>query len=198
MKDTATTHLNRVGAGGLTYATLVASSIEDVEGATVVHAKEDPAASEPPKAPEGIPEAVGERYERQSLLGKGGMGEVWRVWDRSLHRSVALKVLFGARGPNTLLRFEEEAMVSAQLQHPGIIPVHDLGQLPDGRLWFTMKEVRGQTMADLIEAAHKDWRMGGKGSGPCAACSPCSCGCARRSPTPMREGWSTATSSRPT
>jgi len=111
-----------------------------------------------------LPEVIAGRYTRRARLGRGGMGEVWRVWDGDLHRAVALKVLHGAPNPSTWARFEEEARVAAQLQHPGIIPVHDLGRLPDGRMWFTMKEVRGQTLAELIEVVHRDWRLGRESS----------------------------------
>ena len=97
-----------------------------------------------------------ERYEDLGRLGMGGMGEVRRVRDRYLGRTLALKTLheaFTAR-PTLVARFREEAQATAQLQHPGIVPIYDLGQLPDGRLWFTMKEVSGQTLGQVIEQVH--------------------------------------------
>ena len=107
------------------------------------------------------PPVVADRYERRHPLGSGGMGEVWRVFDRTLRRTVALKVIRSQLTAKELLaRFEEEAQVTAQLQHPGIIPVHDYGQLDDGRVWFTMKEVQGRTLEDLLQEVHRAWRLG--------------------------------------
>jgi len=108
-----------------------------------------------------VPDVVADRYERRERLGSGGMGEVWRVFDRRLQRPVALKVIHRPLVEEALLtRFEEEARVTAQLQHPGIIPVHDVGRLDDGRLWFAMKEVRGRTLEVLLQEVHRAWRMG--------------------------------------
>jgi len=97
------------------------------------------------------------RYEVMARLGEGGMGAVWRVRDRELGRVMALKVLHpGVMSDATrVARFVEEAQVSAQLQHPGIVPVHDLGRLLDGRFFFTMKEVQGHTLAEVIQAVHR-------------------------------------------
>ncbi len=109
---------------------------------------------------EAFPERVADRYQRKELLGRGGAGEVWRMWDEQLRRPVAMKVLYGARSQRSLARFEEEARVAAQLQHPGIVPIYDIGRLDDGRLWFTMKEVRGPTLEELIVKTHREWRLG--------------------------------------
>ena len=107
------------------------------------------------------PPVVADRYERRHPLGSGGMGEVWRVFDRVLRRPIALKVIrTQLRAEDLLARFEEEAQVTAQLQHPGIIPVHDYGRLDDGRVWFTMKEVQGRTLEALLQEVHRAWRLG--------------------------------------
>jgi len=99
---------------------------------------------------------VSERYEDISQIGLGGMGEVRRVWDMAMNRSLAMKILrkdFLDR-PDLFARFREEAEATAQLEHPGIVPIHDLGKLPDGRLFFTMKEIRGRTLLDVIDEIH--------------------------------------------
>ena len=85
-------------------------------------------------------------------LGAGGMGEVWRVYDRRLQRHLAMKVLRAELLADTRLvtRFIEEALATASLEHPGIVPVHDYGQLGDGRLYFTMKEVKGRSLGAII------------------------------------------------
>ena len=93
------------------------------------------------------------RYEDLGTIGKGAMGEVRRVRDRLLGQIMAMKIirLDLAQHASALSRFIEEAQVSAQLQHPAIVPVHDIGRLTDGRIFFTMQEIRGQTMRDHIE-----------------------------------------------
>lgn len=97
------------------------------------------------------------RYEDVGLIGKGGAGEVRRMLDRSLNRVIAVKILRDelARDPGMVRRFMHEAQVVAQLDHPSIIPVHELGQLPDGRWYLTMKEIVGQTLRDLIADLHE-------------------------------------------
>ena len=101
-------------------------------------------------------DASGERYKDLGRLGIGGMGEVRRVYDQQLRRVVAMKRLLPAhrKRPAVVARFIEEAEVTAQLQHPGIIPIHDRGVLPDGRVWFTMREVGGKTFFEAIRAHH--------------------------------------------
>jgi serine/threonine-protein kinase len=99
---------------------------------------------------------AGGRYEDRGLIGLGGMGEVRRVRDTLLSRDLAMKIirpeladLPGVRG-----RFIGEATVTAQLQHPGIVPIHEVGRLPDGRWYFTMREVKGRTLRDVIREVH--------------------------------------------
>ena len=114
-----------------------------------------------PEAPEPAPPAAElselERYEDLGQIGMGGMGVVHRVFDRRLGRTVALKVIrpSAQHHPELVARFFEEAQTTAQLQHPGIVPIHDLGSLSDGRVWFTMKEVAGQTFGAVIAEAHR-------------------------------------------
>jgi serine/threonine protein kinase len=79
-----------------------------------------------------------------------------RAFDRGLQRRVAMKLIHPelVSNPAALARFFEEAQPTAQLQHPHIVPVYDLGRLPDGRLWFGMKEVHGLTWTELIGELH--------------------------------------------
>jgi serine/threonine-protein kinase len=97
-----------------------------------------------------------ERYDDLGLIGEGGMGEVRRVWDTVLHRAVAMKILKRelAEREDLVLRFVEEAQATGQLEHPGIVPVYDLGHTRDGRPYFTMKEIRGRSLLDVIEEVH--------------------------------------------
>jgi serine/threonine-protein kinase len=91
-------------------------------------------------------------YVLVGLVGSGGMGEVYRGRDPALGRNLAVKVLRPElRGQaEAERRFQQEARINGVLQHPSIVPVHNLGRLPDGRLYFTMKLVRGRTLADVL------------------------------------------------
>ena len=98
-----------------------------------------------------------ERYEDLAFIGRGAFAEVRRVRDRALNRIMAMKVLDRKKGVVSgpmRARFVQEAQATAQLQHPGIVPVHELGVLPDGRLFFTMEEVRGRTLSAVVQAVH--------------------------------------------
>src|ERR1051325_2032807 len=85
--------------------------------------------------------------------GRGGMGAVFKGRDVDLGRDVALKVLHEkyAGQPEVLARFVEEAQIGGQLQHPGIVPVYELGVLADQRPYFTMKLVKGETLAARLQ-----------------------------------------------
>ena len=87
-----------------------------------------------------------ERYALLGELGRGGMGVVYQVRDRVLAREAALKVMHDALPERALIRLQREATVLAMLEHPGIVPVHDLGVLADGRAYYVMKLVRGETL----------------------------------------------------
>src|SRR6516165_8430578 len=102
-----------------------------------------------PQAPPRTP-----RYRFEAFLARGGMGEVWRGFDTLLARAVALKVLRERPYVDGGLRarFDEEARYVSQLEHPSIVPVYDLGELPDGRPFFVMKLIHGQTLEELLAA----------------------------------------------
>lgn len=92
------------------------------------------------------------RYEVRGTLGRGGMGVVLRVFDHELRRELAMKVLKLPSGNvrPQLIRFVEEAMLAAQLEHPHIMPIHDIGLDGNGRVYFTMKLVKGQTLQNVL------------------------------------------------
>jgi eukaryotic-like serine/threonine-protein kinase len=93
------------------------------------------------------PDLAGTKYELRGRVGRGGMGTVWRAFDRELGREVALKVMNGPDPrPGGEARLRTEAQVLARLEHPGLVPVHDLGVLPDGRMFYAMKLVRGRRL----------------------------------------------------
>jgi serine/threonine protein kinase len=88
---------------------------------------------------------VGDRYEIREEIGRGGMGTVFRAFDRELERDVAIKILSTA-SPGTAARILKEARILGRLEHPGIIPIHDVGTMPDGRVFYVMKLVRGSRL----------------------------------------------------
>ncbi len=99
-------------------------------------------------------------YLVEGELARGGMGVLLRGRDVDLGRDVALKVLredLAAR-PEIVQRFVEEAQIGGQLQHPGIVPVYELGLMADQRPFFAMKLVRGRTLADALQGADKSHR----------------------------------------
>lgn len=111
--------------------------------------------SDPGDAPEIDSDAqilsVTERYERLDLLGVGGMGRVYEAYDRKLRRTVALKeVAPQLQNSPAAARLATEAMLTAHLEHPGIVSVHDSGRTEDGRLYYTMQLVRGRSLFDRL------------------------------------------------
>jgi serine/threonine protein kinase len=114
----------------------------------------------PPRPPGGVPagetatDALPERVGRYAVLeeiGRGGMGCVLRGHDAELGRDLAVKVLLEHQDdPGRVSRFTEEAKIGGQLQHPGIVPVYEVGRDAGQRPYFTMKLVRGRTLAALL------------------------------------------------
>ena len=112
--------------------------------------------------------APGRAYELQGELARGGQGVVFSVWDPELRRRLAMKVSHvspaagGAEASplvpeatKSLGRFLEEAQVTARLDHPGIAPVHELGLDSKGRVFFTMKLVKGRDLREVFELVAK-------------------------------------------
>jgi serine/threonine protein kinase len=93
-----------------------------------------------------------ERYTLGEEIASGGMGRVYRATDTVLGREVAVKVLQQEFAPDSGVarRFADEARIAAQLQHPGIPPIHDLGTLADGRPFLAMKLIKGQNLNQLL------------------------------------------------
>jgi serine/threonine-protein kinase len=97
------------------------------------------------------------RYTCERLHGKGGIGQVWLARDDHLGREVALKELRAdyADCPSVRARFFEEARVTARLEHPGIVPVYELGDGAGGGAFYTMRFVRGRTLRDAAAEYHR-------------------------------------------
>src|SRR5688572_24537938 len=98
--------------------------------------------SAPPVSPAG--------YALREVLGRGGMGEVVLATDEKFGRAVAIKRMRGRASPTAIVRFEREARIQARLEHPSIVPVHELGRDANGRPFFTMKRLAGVTLAQVL------------------------------------------------
>ena len=100
-----------------------------------------------------LPDLDGTNYSVEREIDRGGMGVVYLAYDSKLKRQVAIKVLTTALlVPSMADRMMREAQVIAGLEHPGIIPVHDCGLLPDGRVFYVMKFVRGQRLDQYTQS----------------------------------------------
>lgn len=124
------------------------------------HSAEPTTPRSEPATPPSASSAEKPRYLTRRLLGRGGMGEVRLCKDFRIGRSVAMKVLHPeARLDLTAqLRFVQEAQIQGQLEHPAIPPVYDLGMQPDGTLFFTMKRLRGRTLAEILRGLREGRR----------------------------------------
>jgi tRNA A-37 threonylcarbamoyl transferase component Bud32 len=94
-----------------------------------------------------------DRYSELTLLAEGGMGRIHVTSDQRIGRDVVMKVLrrrYRSQA-DTLARFVREARIQGQLEHPSIVPVYDLGRMPNGDVFFTMKRVRGRSIEEIIE-----------------------------------------------
>jgi serine/threonine-protein kinase len=99
-----------------------------------------------------------DRYTRTRLHAKGGIGQVWLARDSALGREVALKELRRDRAPDpeTWARFVEEARITGQLEHPGIVPIYELMKRPGGDVpFYTMRFIRGRTFSEAIADYHE-------------------------------------------
>jgi serine/threonine protein kinase len=90
-----------------------------------------------------------DRYEVLGEHGRGGLGTVSRAHDKELGRDVAIKELL-SRGDVGEIRFLREALITARLEHPGIVPIHEAGRWPDGTPFYVMKLVAGRSLKELI------------------------------------------------
>ncbi len=105
------------------------------------------------------------RFEPTRALGQGGLGEVIAAVDQDIGREVAIKRLRSdVQGPAAVARFVDEIRTVGALEHPNIVPIHDVGVSEDGGLYFVMRCVQGETLESIIErlaagdpAAHAQW-----------------------------------------
>ena len=93
------------------------------------------------------------RYQKLEEIGSGGIGSVWRVYDNRARRPLAVKALRSKfrQDRQANIRLEREAILTGGLQHPGVPPVHDYGQLTDRSVFFAMKLIEGQTLGEILD-----------------------------------------------
>src|ERR1051325_12210239 len=101
------------------------------------------------------------RYRLARLIGKGGMGEVIAARDEQVGRDVAIKRMRAAApGERAVRRFLREASIQGRLEHPAIVPVHELGHDEDGLPFFVMKKLSGTTLGKILPDAEARPRFG--------------------------------------
>ena len=137
--------------------TLASPRIED--NATARRTKRSATTSELPSSFDGLPTVSREHYSIEGEVGRGGQGRVLRAQDHRLRRTVALKESLHD-DPGSLARFAREAFITARLEHPSIVPVHEAGRWTSGEPFYAMKSVSGRALDTLIsEAKSLDERM---------------------------------------
>jgi WD40 repeat protein len=124
--------------------------------ATLAPRDATPAPAPEPTPEPGLPIDDPERYEQVAEQGRGGLGRVVRAVDKRLGRTVAVKELLRQDDWHEA-RFVREALITARLEHPGIVPVHEAGRWPNGAPYYVMKLVEGRTLKELM-ARHGGWR----------------------------------------
>ena len=114
--------------------------------------------ADPPEPDELVEFSPSDRFMVSAKLASGGMGIVYRGFDRELKREVAIKVPRGNYESANTQRLYREADISGQLQHPGVVPVYHRGRLVDGRPYVVMKLINGQTLLELIHQPDREER----------------------------------------
>ena len=111
------------------------------------------AASDPTTARAVDELASDDKYELRGQIAEGGMGRILKAYDKRLRRHVAMKVIRTEHGltADDLARFIDEAQATAQLEHPNIVPTHEVGLDHEGNLFFTMRLVKGRALRDIID-----------------------------------------------
>ena len=93
----------------------------------------------------------GKKYDVGPMIAQGGMGAILDAREATIRRSVAMKVMLTEGEPDDMRRFIEEAQITGQLEHPNIVPVHELGLDAEGKLFYTMKLVKGITLLKILQ-----------------------------------------------
>lgn len=97
-----------------------------------------------------------DEQDKAAMLGRGAQGVVWRAYDKVLRREVALKKMHASaqHDPGLVSMFVREARLTAMLEHPGIVPLHDLGRDAEGTLYLALRRIEGNILSETLDAAH--------------------------------------------
>ncbi len=147
-----------IASGDIPRTNVPGTEVRAIDPALAATITPDVQLSSPGRATSTLTAEHPGRYVRQAELGRGGMGRVIVVKDTHLGREVALKELLDQSVPGndamsigSAARFLREARITGQLEHPGIVPVHELGQRADGTIYYTMKRIRGRSLASILK-----------------------------------------------
>jgi serine/threonine protein kinase len=141
-------------------AALAADPATDSAAVTFQHLTSVSSVSELPRRPPSSGDRVG-RYLVLSALGAGGMGVVFAAWDPHLGRKIALKLLrssFASSSKDARTRLRREAQAIAQLSHPNVVSIYDVGTTDDGALYIAMEFVEGDTLTSWLRSYPRTWR----------------------------------------
>ena len=130
----------------------------------------------------------GERYRVLGQIARGGMGVVLRAADCDIRREVAVKYLLDQADERKKARFIEEAQITGQLEHPNIVPIHELGVDAKKRLFFSMKMVRGRSLQHVLGEL-RDYPAPPRRNTRSAGCWPFSSTSVTPWPTLIRAAW---------
>ncbi len=152
--ETSLDHLHPSAAAGMTDSQKTIDLVSGVRPAEGAEADESGVRPDPPTPPTRLADPAGElpRFVLKERVGIGGMGEVLACTDRHFQREVVAKLLHQnlVALPLAKARFDAEIRITSQLEHPGIVPVYDIGQSSDGRPYFVMQRVWGLTLRNLL------------------------------------------------
>jgi len=112
--------------------------------------------AQPSESSSRIPD-FGPRYRVESILGEGGMGTVYKAWDKELERTVALKLVRRdlTRDPNISQRFKQELLLASKISHRNVLRIHDLGDGPGDTKFISMAYVEGCDLSQLLRKERK-------------------------------------------
>ncbi len=165
-------HIARTGSPANSIAKLHPSELSVIDHANVTevvsHLQSPQSTAASDKSPltlswsAGEPSVVGQRFVMLRELARGGLGEVFVARDHELDREVALKKILDGKSPSSEVRqrFVAEAKITGGLEHPGVVPVYGLGSFPDGRPFYVMRLIRGQSLYDAIQHFFRQQRSG--------------------------------------
>ena len=109
---------------------------------------------------EGEDVAAEAHYKMEGEIARGGMGAIMRAVDQDIRREVAVKFLLNHADDKMKARFVEEAQITGQLEHPNIVPIYQLGAHQDGRAFFSMKIVKGRSLAEILKDEKSNYTVG--------------------------------------